>query len=121
MNFPSPHHPLRSVAAMRFCCAIGNDQIALHRFSEAAFDAYFRDQRNLDDPVELIAVADACGLDGDALAACASSQHVEDRLRENTQEAIDRGAYGSPTIFVDRGHMYFGNDQLPLVRQRLER
>lgn len=119
MNFPSPHHPLRSVAAMRFCCALEDDQTALHRFSEAAFDAYFCDQRNLDDLAELIAVADACGLDGEALAACAASQPVKDRLRENTQEAINRGAYGSPTIFVDRDNMYFGNDQLPLVRQRL--
>jgi 2-hydroxychromene-2-carboxylate isomerase len=121
MNFPSPHHPLRSVAAMRFCCAIEDDQSALFRFSEAAFDAYFRDERNLDDLAELIAVADACGLDSEALAARAASQPVKDRLRENTQEAIARGAFGSPTIFVDRDHMYFGNDQLPLVRQRLIR
>ena len=120
MNFPSPYHPLRSVAAMRFCCAIEDNQIALHRFSEAAFDAYFCGQRNLDDTAELIAVADACGLEGEALAERAASQPVKDRLRENTQEAIDRGAYGSPTIFVDRDHMYFGNDQLPLVRQRLK-
>ena len=44
---------------------------------------------------------------------------VKDRLRTNTQDAIDRGAYGSPTIFIDRDFMYFGSDQLPLVRQRL--
>ena len=99
----------------------GGKRVTAKRFSEAAFDAYFRDQRNLDDPAELIVVADACGLDGEALAERAASQPVKDRLRENTQEAIDRGAYGSPTIFVDRDHMYFGNDQLPLVRQRLER
>jgi len=120
MNFPSAHHPLRSVAAMRFCCALEDDQIALYRFSDAAFDAYFCEQRNLDDLAELIVVADACGLDGKALAERAASQPVKDRLRENTQQAIDRGAYGSPTIFVDRDHMYFGNDQLPLVRQRLK-
>lgn len=120
MNFPSAHHPLRSVAAMRFCCAIEEDQAALRRFSEVAFDAYFRDQRNLDDIAELIAVADAAGFDGDTLAALAATQPVKDRLRDNTQEAIDRGAYGSPTIFVDRDHLYFGNDQLPLVRQRLK-
>lgn len=120
MNFPSPHHPLRSVAAMRFCCAIEEDQAALERFSDAAFDAYFGEQRNLDEVGELVAVANACGLDGAALADRASSQPVKDRLRDNTQEAIDRGAYGSPTIFIDRDHMYFGNDQMPLIRQRLE-
>ncbi len=119
MRFPSAHHPLRSVAAMRFCCALEHDQSALQRFSQVAFDAYCGDQRNLDDPAELIAIADACGLDGAALAALCASQAIKDKLRDNTQEAINRGAYGSPTMFIDREHMYFGNDQLPLVRQRL--
>lgn len=121
MNFPSPYHPLRSVAAMRTCCALEDDQPSLIRFSDAAFDACFRDQRNLDDPAELLAIANDCGLDGAALAEAASSDSIKARLRSNTQEAIDRGAYGSPTIFIDRDHLYFGNDQLPLVRQRLLR
>jgi len=119
MNFPNPYHPLRSVNAMRFCCAIEGDQKTLERFSRAAFEAYFDKARNLDDPAELVAVADGCGLDGKALADAAQTQEVKDRLRDNTQEAIDRGAFGSPSIFVDGSHMYFGNDQLPLIRNRL--
>lgn len=119
IDFPSPHHPLRSIHAMRFCCALEHDQPLLQRFSAAAFAAYFHDQRNLDEVAELVAVADGIGLDGAALAEVAASQPVKDRLRANTQEAIDRGAWGSPTMFVDGEHLYFGNDQLPLVRQRL--
>jgi 2-hydroxychromene-2-carboxylate isomerase len=119
MNFPSPHHPVKSVAAMRFCCALEHDQDALARFAEAAFDAYFAEQRNLDDPAVLTAIADSCGLDGAALGEMAASPSCKDRLRTNTQEAIDRGAFGSPTMFVDRTNMYFGNDQLPLVFQRV--
>ncbi len=119
MNFPSEYHPLRSVHAMRMCCALEQHQTTLMRFSRAAFEAYFGDQRNLDDPAELVAVADACGLDGKALAEATQAQDIKDRLRANTDEAIARGAFGSPTIFVDKEHMYFGNDQLPLVRARL--
>jgi 2-hydroxychromene-2-carboxylate isomerase len=119
MNFPSPHHPLKSVHAMRFCCALEADQAALFRFAEAAFDAYFRDQRNLDDPAELAAVADACGLDGETLARRAQDEAIKQQLRANTQEVIDRGGFGSPTMFVDRSEIFFGNDQLPLVRQAL--
>ena len=119
MNFPSEFHPLRSVHAMRFCCALEDDQATLLRFTRAAFEAYFRDQRNLDDPAELVAVADECGLDGSKLAELAQTQPVKDKLRNNTDEAIARGAFGSPSIFVDKDHMYFGNDQLPLVRARL--
>ncbi|NQX94809.1 MAG: DsbA family protein, partial [Erythrobacter sp.] len=39
----------------------------------------------------------------------------------NTEEAIERGAFGSPTIFVETNNMYFGNDQLPLVEQAILR
>lgn len=119
MNFPSPHHPVKSVNAMRFCCALEDDQAQLTAFSEAAFEAYYNAQRNIDDPDVLEQIASACGLDGPALRAAASSDACKARLRRNTQEAIDRGAYGSPTLFVDGTFMYFGNDQLPLVMQRI--
>lgn len=119
MNFPSQHHPLKAVAAMRFCCALEDDQAALHRFASAAFDAYFTDQSNLDDVECLILIANKCGLDGNALARATQSDVIKARLRTNTQEAIERGAFGSPMIFVDGKFTYFGNDQLPLVKQRL--
>lgn len=118
MNFPSPHHPLRSVHAMRFCCALENDQPALHRFATAGFDAYYTHQRNLDDPDVLVEIANACGLDGEALRARSQEQSTKDHLRANTDGAIARGAFGSPSIFVPFGdgeRLYFGNDQLPLV------
>jgi 2-hydroxychromene-2-carboxylate isomerase len=119
MNFPSAHHPVKSVNAMRFCCALEEDQAALLRFSEAAFEAYYNSQRNIDDPDVLEEIASACGLDGPALRAAAADESCKQRLRANTQEAIDRGAFGSPTVFIDQAFMYFGNDQLPLVMQRL--
>ncbi|WP_260582018.1 DsbA family protein [Sphingopyxis sp. PET50] len=121
MNFPSEWHPAKSIAAMRFCCALEEDQAALVRFARAAFASYFDRQENLDDPAVLAAVADAEGLDGAALAAAAGSDPVKARLRTNTEEVIARGGYGSPTIFVDGDDMYFGNDQLPLVEAALAR
>ena len=120
MNFPSPHHPVKSVKAMRMCCALQEDQGALFRFASAAFDAYFTDQRNIDDPAVLKAIADECGMDGAGLAALSETQDIKDALRAKTQEVIDRGGFGSPTIFVNRKEIYFGNDQLPLVRQAIE-
>jgi 2-hydroxychromene-2-carboxylate isomerase len=119
MNFPSPHHPLKAVAAMRFCCALEDDQEALFVFAARAFEAYFTDQRNLDDVTCLIAIADACGLDGKLLAERAVSETIKQKLRTNTQEAIERGAFGSPMMFVDGKFAYFGNDQLPLVARRI--
>ena len=118
MNFPSPHHPLRSVHLMRFCCLLEQDQPTLKRFAKAGFDAYFTDQRNLDDPEKLVALANQTGLDGGDMWRRSQQQACKDQLRANTDEAIARGAYGSPSIFVPFGdgeRLYFGNDQLPLV------
>ena len=121
MNFPSEWHPAKSIAAMRFCCALEDDQAALVRFAGAAFASYFDRQENLDDPAVLAAVADAEGLDGAALSTAASTDPVKARLRANTDELIARGGYGSPSLFVDGDDMYFGNDQLPLVEAALMR
>ncbi len=123
MNFPSEYHPLRSVHLMRFCCLLEDDQDALLRFSRAGFDAYFTDQTNLDDPETLVGFANAQGFDGADMWARSQEQACKDKLRANTDEAIARGAYGSPSIFVpfgDKERLYFGNDQLPLVSWAVE-
>ena len=121
MNFPSQWHPAKSIHAMRFCCALEEDQDALVRFAGAAFASYFDRQENLDDPDVLEAVAKGVGLDGAAIRAASTSDAVKARLRANTEEVIARGGYGSPTIFVEGTDMYFGNDQLPLVEAALKR
>ena len=118
MNFPSAHHPLRSIHAMRFCCALEDNQTDLFRFAKAAFDAYYTDQANLDDPDVLVKIADNLGLNGELLRGMSQQQAIKDHLRANTDEAIARGAFGSPSIYVPFGdgeRLYFGNDQLPLV------
>ncbi len=115
MNFPSAFHPAKSVNAMRMACTLADDTPALTIFTKAAFESYFGAQENLDDPEVLVAVANGVGLDGEAMRAKSQTDEVKALLRANTEEVIERGGYGSPTIFVDKTRMYFGNDQLPLV------
>lgn len=120
MNFPSQWHPAKSVNAMRMACALAEDEIALLNFTKAAFESYFGRQENLDDPDVLVAVANGVGLDGEAIRMQSQTDEVKALLRANTEEIIERGGYGSPTIFVDKARMYFGNDQLPLVEFALK-
>lgn len=120
MHFPSQYHPAKSVVAMRMACSLADDMPALTKFTKAAFESYFGRQENLDDPETLVAVANSAGLDGDAMWTAAQTDAVKALLRSNTEEVIARGGYGSPTIFVDRTKMYFGNDQLPLVEFALK-
>ena len=59
------------------------------------------------------------GLDVDVFWEKILSQPYKDKLRENTEELIKRGGFGSPTLFVDGEDMYFGNDRLTLVRNKV--
>ena len=70
----------------------------------------------------LVAVANRCRiLMADAMRKKAQSDKVKAMLRANTDEVIERGGYGSPTMFVVKMRMYFGNDQLPLVEAAIIR
>ena len=60
------------------------------------------------------------GLERGEFFAAINSSRYKDRLRANTDELIQRGGFGSPTLFVDGDDMFFGNDRLPLVEARLE-
>ncbi len=66
-------------------------------------------------------ICERTGLDPQKFFAGIGEQAIKDQLKVNTDEAIARGAFGSPTIYLDKTDMYFGNDRLPLIRAKLMR
>ena len=48
----------------------------------------------------------------------ATSADVKGALRKTTDDAVARGVFGAPTMFVD-GTMWFGQDRLEFVRESL--
>ena len=44
---------------------------------------------------------------------------TKDRLKDNTQELVDRGGFGSPTFFLNENKMYFGQDRILLIESQL--
>jgi 2-hydroxychromene-2-carboxylate isomerase len=69
----------------------------------------------------LAKICERAGIDPAKFAAGIGEQAIKDQLKANTDEAIARGAFGSPTIYLDKTDMYFGNDRLPLIRAALMR
>jgi 2-hydroxychromene-2-carboxylate isomerase len=117
-----PVFPVRSVTAMRGAFfALDQGDRALVAFSRALFEAYWGDLKDISQPDEIAACARSAGLDPDAVLAYASSEDAKARLKSNTDELIARGGFGSPTIFIDRAAMYFGNDRMELVAAALAR
>jgi 2-hydroxychromene-2-carboxylate isomerase len=115
-----PVFPVRAISVMR-CAIAADEQGALTPFAKAAFEAYWGDLEDISQKDVLLSVAARAGLDGGRLLARSEDSDVKDRLRANTDELIARGGFGSPTMFIDRDDMYFGNDRLPLVEAALAR
>lgn len=106
--------PVRAVEPMRAVLA-AEEKGALVALADGFFRAYWREGRDISQHNEIEAVARAAGLDPAWLAARRAAPDIKARLRRNTDELIERGGFGSPTLFVDGNDMYFGNDRLPLV------
>ncbi len=111
--------PVNSVKAMRGAF-VALDAGCLPAFAREVFDQYWGEGQDISQDEVMLRIAGKVGLGGDFLERIAS-QPIKDRLRANTQELIDRGGFGSPTLFVAGDDMFFGNDRLPLVRAALER
>lgn len=82
--------------------------------SFAILQAHWRDDADIADPATLRALACACGQNGAHLLEAAQSDTVQARHDANTQEAIRRNIFGSPTYFLD-GDMFYGQDRLEML------
>ena len=124
--FPPKVFPVNSVKAMRGCLWMARDAEARGvknpclDFVEATFAAYFTRQEDISQDDVLAAICTQSGVDAAAFMAGISQPEIKDALKSNTEEAIARGAFGSPTFFVG-DDMYFGNDRLPLVAAAVRR
>jgi 2-hydroxychromene-2-carboxylate isomerase len=112
--------PVNSVKAMRAGIVL-EPEGKLVPFARAAFKAYWTDDKDISQVPVLTEIFLALGIDARNLLAAIDRQPVKDALRANTQEAIDRGSFGSPTIFVGGDDMYFGNDRMPLIKDAVLR
>ncbi|HML07196.1 MAG TPA: 2-hydroxychromene-2-carboxylate isomerase [Xanthobacteraceae bacterium] len=118
--FPPRVFPVNSVKAMRGCVLVATGG-KLVPFARAAFEAYWGEDADISQDDVLARVCASAGVDPAYLFAGLREQSVKDALRANTDELIRRGGFGSPTMFVDRADMFFGNDRLALVRAAVER
>jgi len=120
IRFTPSVFPVNSAAAMRGAFH-AQEQGAIHRYNMIVGDAYWRRDQDISRDEVLGEIAREAGFDEGAFMAAVRDPDAKARLRANTQELIDRGGFGSPTMFVDGGDMYFGQDRLFLVEAALRR
>jgi 2-hydroxychromene-2-carboxylate isomerase len=112
--------PVNSVKAMRGCIALKKEG-KLEPFAKGVFEAYWRDNRDISQLSVLTDICRQIGVEPDTFLVAIEKPEVKEALRNNTQEVMDRGGFGSPTLFINGTDMYFGNDRMPLIRAALER
>ena len=110
--------PVNSVKAMRGCIFLGQDMVP---FARSVFEIYWGEDKDISQDAVLTEVCRRIGVDPQTLLDGISRQAIKDQLKANTDEVMTRGGFGSPTIFIDKTDMYFGNDRMPLVREALLR
>jgi 2-hydroxychromene-2-carboxylate isomerase len=111
----NPFFPVNTLNLMRAAVAARFEGV-FEKYVDAAFHHMWVEPKKMDDPDVAAKALTASGLDGAKLLARAQEPDVKAKLIENTQHAVERGAFGSPTFFVGK-EMFFGKEQLREVEE----
>jgi 2-hydroxychromene-2-carboxylate isomerase len=111
------HFPANTIKAMRLILV---DDAKAADVALAGFHAMWADDRDLGDAAVLSSIAEVGGLDAAAALQAIETPAIKDRLRANTDEAVARGAFGAPAMFVG-DELFWGNDRLHFVEAALRK
>ena len=111
----NPFFPINTLHLMRAAIAAQFEGV-FEQYVAAAFHHMWEEPKKMDDPEVAGKALTASGLDAAKLFARAQDADVKAKLIENTQSAVERGAFGSPTFFVGK-EMFFGKEQLREVEE----
>lgn len=113
----NPFFPVNTLALMRGALAARKLGI-FERYVDQVYRHMWAEPKKLDDPAVLRAALIESGLPAERLFELVQTPEVKDALMAQTQRAVERGAFGSPTFFVD-GEIYFGKDRLRDVEEAI--
>ena len=117
-TFPQHHY---NDATLANCMLIaGQEQgIDIDPLAHAILQAHWRDDADFADAGTLKRLAGEAGIDPAPLFEAAATPEIQALYKKNTEEAIARSVFGSPTYFVD-GDMFYGQDRLEMVERALK-
>jgi 2-hydroxychromene-2-carboxylate isomerase len=111
----NPFFPVNTLNLMRAAVAAQFEGV-FAEYVDAAFHHMWVEPKKMDDPEVVAKALASSGLDAAKLLARSQDADVKAKLIENTQAAVERGAFGSPTFFVGK-EMFFGKEQLREVEE----
>ena len=117
----NPHFPANTLVLTRATCGMEDDPAERARFIDACFRHSYGVEQGLDpaNPEQLAAMCETEGFDAEEIATLGTAQENKDKLRANTEEAVERGVFGAPSFFVG-DELFFGHDRLDYVERALD-
>ena len=106
----NPFFPVNTLMLMRGAVAAQFENV-FEPYFRAAYHHMWEEPKKMDDVETFRKAFIASGIDIDKLIARAQQDDVKKKLIEVTTDAVNRGAFGSPTFFVGK-EMFFGKDQI---------
>jgi len=111
--------PLNTLRTQRALAAAERTAVAaVPAFAAALFRAYWAEDQDVTSDGVIAAASRAAGLDGDAILRAIDAPETKDHLRATTDEAVKRGAFGAPAMFVGDA-LFWGNDRIALLEEHL--
>ena len=115
----NPHFPVITLFLMR---AVTGIQLRrpeqLQQLLGCVFKALWIDALNLNDAQLTARILTEGGFDPAEIERLTQDAEVKAALKATTQEAVERGVFGAPTLFVG-DQMFFGQDRMDFVREAL--
>jgi 2-hydroxychromene-2-carboxylate isomerase len=111
----NPFFPINTLNLMRAAVAAQLEGV-FEKYVDAGFHHMWVEPKKMDDLEVAVKALTASGLNGARLLTRAQEPEVKAKLIKNTQNAVERGAFGSPTFFVGE-EMFFGKEQLREVEE----
>lgn len=115
----NPHFPINTLQLMR--ATIGmlmREPAQFLAFTDALFNAMWVEGANLNDPAAVATMLAKAGFDPTEMMALTGDAEVKAALKANTEEAVARGVFGAPSVFVG-DTLFFGQDRLDFVKEAL--
>jgi 2-hydroxychromene-2-carboxylate isomerase len=106
---PPKYHPFNSLMALRLSLkeVASTDQ---EKIINAIFDAGWTQGQDLGDEEVLLSILEDIDVDGSNLVKQIQQANIKEILKNNTQQAIEKGVFGVPTMIID-DQLFWGNDQ----------
>ena len=113
----NPFVPINTLQIMRGAIYAQQEGFG-KEYIDAAYRAMWEDQVNMGEADEVEKVLSAAGLPASEILNGLSDPQIKQKLIDNTNDSVVRGAFGSPTFFVD-DEIYFGKDKLADVEEEI--